>query len=160
MAFDEEAIQAALYARLSGTDSFGVGVAGLNFTSRNYYDWDKPGLVQPAMLVCGMRATGQRKFGTPAIWTMHAMVVFYARAPSDEKQSVETTLFGFIKSLDASLKRQRGEAPADGDPSTTLGGLVSRCFRTDYEIFHGSGDAGGQAAATMSIELIVPDSLP
>ena len=157
MPLDLNAIHAALYARLAGTDGRNGGVPGLKFTSRNFYDFDRSGLVQPAMLVVAKHGAARRQSGVQSVWTMNAMVIFYVRAPSDDKASVEATIFGLIGSVDTALLRQANEAPANNDPGTTLGGKILRCWRSDYEVFHGAGEANGQAAVTMTIEMVAPD---
>jgi hypothetical protein len=150
MALDQEAVYSALYDRLRSQ------VSGLKFTSRRDLAFSQIAQAQqPAMIVIAQDGTGNRQFAVPTIWTMRAKVIFFARQPTDPTLTVESTLNGLIKKLDAALQRQVGEVSQDDDPGTTLGGLVFRCYRSDYT-FH-TGDDDDQAAAAMIVEMVAPE---
>lgn len=146
-----EAIMQALYDRLR------TSVKNLGFTSRAFLSFDDiPQSEQPALLVVEYKGGAIRNAnpGLPPVWSQHAMVILLVRdsAPS-RNQTVETALHAMIGQVETALARQSNESSSLPDSyGTTLGGVVMRCWVTDYEIHHGAG--AGQAAASVTVEML------
>jgi hypothetical protein len=157
MAIDNEAILAALFARLSTVAILGTA----SLKTRRYVHWDDvPAGNQPALLVLDRGGTADRQFATPTQWTLVAEVIFYLREPNDKTLTVETDMHTALKQVDAALQRQPGEVLIDEDPGTTLGTnaaggpMVFRCFRRTYICHRMSQE---QAAVSMHIEMVAPE---
>ena len=145
MALDIEAVQAALYARLTGS------ITGLKSTTRILIGYDALSSAQkPAMVVVSERAQAHNDNVHAQLWTLTAIVVFYVQV--EQGVVPETALFGFIKQAETALGHQNNEPWLDAKAATSLGGLVRYARIRDHEIHHGAGTR--LAAATLTIEML------
>lgn len=147
MALDVEPIQAALEARLISI----LGSKILFHTRQDVVFDDIPKIKQPAMRLLHEGGTGHRAPGCSTMWTLHSVVTFFVRDPTDKKQTAEPQLHELLRLLDTALARQPNEPFSEDDPGTTLGGLVFECWRSEYQHHHGMQQ--GQSAVSCTIEM-------
>lgn len=145
-----EQVMVALYTRLTSL------VDGLSFTARAYVD---PNTLQPeqqpALLLLADQYLNSTERGRPQIRTINAVVVIYVRAAAVD-DTPETLLNTFIDRVEMAMERQPNEAITDmtNPTATNLGGLCSRVSIMDIDII--PGDLGGQGAAMMNVEILIP----
>lgn len=153
MALDREALLTALFTRLQG-------IQGVVTVSRKPKTFDQ---VSPAehpaiyMVTESQEAVNQK--GLPPVWKLKVTVYLYVYDSSDA--GPESLLNTYIKSIEACLEQQPGEARAANprypvDPyakTTTLGGLASHCWISGPVETDGGG-LGNQAAAIIPIEIM------
>ena len=142
-----EAAYAALFERMRDK------VAGINFSSRQFLDWDSPRIRQPALLSVATDMTPvPRTRGLTPQWNLGATVILYLR---NEGETTEQKCQELIASVHAALQLQPGEVPIPGGQyETTLGDLVLWAkIDGTVEIFQ--GQAGTQTAVLIPVGMFV-----
>jgi hypothetical protein len=152
MAVSREAVAAALFDRLQSK-------LGANFVtySRAYIDPNElQAEHQPALIQIADNYYSNTERGRPNVWVMKMILIIYARA-KEMDITPETQMNALLELVESALDRQPTEAITDfSNPTdTNLGGLVSRVsVAGTIDII--PGEAGGQAAAVIPVEILVP----
>jgi len=154
MAIDHEAPFAALTERvqLYCRDSLASPVR------RRLISWDQIGQAeQAAVCVIATRHSPRVDGPAPAIWTLEASVVIYARADADPSSSAEPILNQLIGKIEAALERQSDETVIGPGQQiqrwTTLGGAVVAAIPGQVEIDDGA--QGNEGIAIFAVELLI-----
>jgi hypothetical protein len=158
MAVDREAVYAALAARLQAKVRHLLAgdvrrrIPG--FSSLTDAD-------QPCLCVIADTSTCALDGPLPAVWTLRALVILYARSGASPSSSAEPTLNAIVRAIEEALERQPDEtsiAPGQRDQHwTTLGGTVIWA-RPGGSVEYDAGHIEEQAIAAFSVELLpIPD---
>ncbi|SRR6266542_982499 len=148
MSLDREAIYSAMFARLQ------TMVTSAVFFTRHYEAWANVQQgQQPALLFVATHQTNEEQRRYPTIWNLGADVVIYVSNLGDPSVSPDTQINQAIRQVETALERQSGEAGANDNFKTTLGGLCQTC-RINGTIEITQGEAGGQGTVIIPIEMV------
>lgn len=152
---DFEAIQAALVARVKS--KLGTSIAFATRRELTSADITAAQEKMPGLVLLAREAMGQRGENEPTIWTLHAEGQIWIKGPnqSDKLATPETQLHALLAQVRDALQRQPDEFNGD-DLSTTLGGLIDRCWLHSHVIEHGLNQ--GPAGIAFNIEMTVHET--
>lgn len=112
---------------------------------------------QPALAVIAESETPANDGPLPALWTLNAVVVIYARCDGYDTSTAEGALADIVRSVEAALERQPDEAMLSWGQQvqawSTLGGTV--LYARPSGIHYTAGQTEDQGVALVSIEMVM-----